>query len=83
MSGLSNLVGQMTGEVTAPVVEVPAAPKKADLARAIFDRMYGQPGVARKDIIKAFVNEAGLTEKGAATYFQNIKDKKGLVNKRS
>ena len=55
---------------------------KADLARQIFDEMYGQPGVRRKDILKAFEDKAGLTKNGANTYYQNIKKSKGLVKDR-
>lgn len=71
----------------APVVSVPllvvnSAPSKASKANAIFAEMFNMPQVpARKDMIKRAVAEAGLTEKGAATYLQNFKSKHGLVNR--
>lgn len=78
MSALSNMVGQVTGKFEFPVSPVVQEEKvtKASLARSIFVEMYGKEGVARKDIIGRFIKEAGLTEKGAATYYQN------MVNKR-
>ena len=65
---------------SAPVVTAPAAvgvtaPTKADKAREIFARMYGKPNVARKDVINAFIAEAGLTKAGAGTYYQNFTKK--------
>lgn len=51
-------------------------PSKADAARKVFTAMY--PKVvegkkARKDVIGAFVEKAGLTPAGAATYYQKMK----------
>lgn len=45
-------------------------PSKADVAREIFKLMAGK---SRKEIIAAFISDAGLTPAGAATYFINIK----------
>lgn len=61
------------GSKTAEVKE-PKAPSKMDLARAVFAEM---PGASRKDVIARFVAEVGLTEKGASTYYQSIKGKRG------
>ena len=65
----------------APVVVAPGVPSKAQLARAIFVANYGK--LARKDVIKAFIAQAGLTDKGAATYYQNftkdVKDGKLVI----
>lgn len=64
-----------------PVKKTPAkAPKKAqeeitskmDRAVAVFKKMAGKP---RKDVVKAFMEEVGLTKAGAATYYQIIKKK--------
>ena len=74
-------------EAAAPQAEViqsaaPAAVSKASIANAIFKKMFAMPQVpARKDMIKAAMAEAKLTEKGAATYLQNYKAKHGLVKK--
>ncbi len=72
-------------DTAAPTTNVPAATdtavegtfipangggSKADKARVIFARMYGK--AQRKDVIAAFVAEAGLTAKGAGTYYQNF-----------
>lgn len=45
--------------------------KKA-IAVEIFQE-YDEPSANRKEIIQRFINEAGLTEKGAPTYYRNIK----------
>lgn len=42
---------------------------KLELARKIFE---ASEGVSRKDVIQAFVKEAGLTETGAGTYYQRF-----------
>ena len=46
--------------------EKEGGPTKMDKAKAIFEQMKGQP---RKDILKAFIDEAGLTKSGANTYY--------------
>jgi hypothetical protein len=45
---------------------------KADAARAMFELISGEP---REIIIQAFVDGAGLTPKGAQTYFYNCRRK--------
>ena len=42
---------------------------KADAARSIFDALDGEE---REIVIRAFIEGATLTEKGAPTYFYNI-----------
>jgi len=54
--------------------EAPRVSKMA-LATEIYDRMT-KAGNARKDILLAFIAEAGLTKAGASTYHQSIKSKK-------
>lgn len=51
---------------------------KTDLARKVFDEMFGKKGVERKHIIDEFISKVGLTKAGASTYYQNIKREKGL-----
>lgn len=46
---------------------------KADLARAVFKRLSRGKTLDRQKILAALVEEAGLTEKGAATYYQTLK----------
>ena len=43
---------------------------KADVARKMFELISGEP---REVIVQAFVEGAGLTPKGAQTYFYNCK----------
>ena len=43
---------------------------KKDRAKRIYSENSGRP---RKEIIEKFIDECGLTEKGASTYYQNIK----------
>lgn len=67
----------------ASAAPVAAAPSKSQIAQAIFVEEYPK-GTARKDIIKRFINEANLTDSGAATYFQNLTkklDKLGLTKR--
>lgn len=45
-------------------------PNKMDKAREIFKKMKGKP---RKEVLAAFVADAGLTVAGSATYFSNIR----------
>jgi hypothetical protein len=45
---------------------------KADAARAMFELISGEP---REIVVQAFVDGAGLTPKGAQTYFYNCKRK--------
>lgn len=76
---VQNLTQAVENKANGVEITEPKEPTKADLARDIFDRLYGQPGIRRKDILDAFCNEAGLTKNGANTYYQNIKKAKGLV----
>ncbi len=43
---------------------------KMDKARIIFTKMKR---AQRKDVIEAFIAEAGLTPAGASTYFNNLR----------
>lgn len=66
------------------VITTQVSVNKADKARAIFKEMFAQsPVPQRKDMIARAVNEAGLTQAGAATYLQNYKTKNGLVQKKA
>ena len=68
--------------VAAAVLVVQSVPSKASKANAIFAEMFGREvRPARKDMITAVVQQAGLTPAGAATYLQNYKSKHGLVNR--
>ena len=80
----AEVVQQTTAAPQAEVIQsaAPATASKAQRANAIFKEMFGREQVpARKDMIKAAMAGAGLTEKGAATYLQNYKAKNGLVKK--
>jgi hypothetical protein len=48
---------------------IAAGGTKADAARAMFEMM---PGEVRETIVEAFIAGAGLTPKGAPTYFYNV-----------
>lgn len=67
----------MTQTTTAAVVT------KADKARAIFAEMHGKEGVARKDVIAKIMIDCELGKAAASTYYQNAKDKAGLVVKKA
>ena len=66
----------------APATVTTLVPKsKIDMASGIFDKMHAADYVPtegsspRKDFILACVNELGMTEKGASTYWQNLRNK--------
>ena len=67
---------------TEPVVETKDEPviSKAAMGREIFDAELATGQLIRKNVINRLMKEAGLTKAGAATYFQNMKKKAGLVN---
>lgn len=47
---------------------------KMDLATDLYTKLLkDDPHIPRKDIIKEFVNQCGLTPAGAATYYNTIK----------
>lgn len=61
---------------------------KSKLAQAIFaDELAKQTAtgtaMVRKDVLARFMNEAGLSKAGANTYYQNIREKAGLVTKKA
>lgn len=67
------------------IARTPAAQNhtKADIARTVFAKCYGMKQVpARKEILARVQAEAGLTEKGAATYLQNYRRDQGWVGAR-
>lgn len=79
-SNKTAIKGDAAKTPAAETIKAAAAPKKADKAREIFAECYGMKEVpARKDIIARAVAEAGLTQKGAATYLQNYRTKQGMV----
>lgn len=75
-------------ETTETVAVVAAVVSKASLARLIWDEELAKQtatgaAMSRKAVVDRFVKEAGLTIAGARTYFQNNRDKAGLVVKRT
>jgi len=48
---------------------------KMELATEIYKQMVKVKGVTRQDVIQRFIEQAGLTKSGAATYYQMIKQK--------
>ena len=47
---------------------------KADVARKMFELIKDEP---REVVVQAFIDGAGLTPKGASTYYYNVKRKFG------
>jgi hypothetical protein len=72
----SNAQQPVSGTTTITTAQ---SASKAEKARAIFGEMQNSP---RKDVVARFVTDAGLTEKGAATYYQNFRKEAGLVHNR-
>ena len=64
------------------IIQTQKSITKMDRAIEVFNDCY-KDGVdkapQRKDIIARLMNEANLTQNGAATYLQNMKKKAGLV----
>jgi len=84
-TGTTEEVKAPTNKKEAPVKTKEPGTKKAsggvsktELARAIFVKMFGKKGVARKDIIEQFIKDAGLTKAGASTYYQNFVKQNGV-----
>jgi hypothetical protein len=72
-------------EQALAVVEQTAKITKADLARQVYDAEVAafdaaNTPVVRKTIIDKFKAIVGLTNAGAATYYQNIRREHGLIN---
>ncbi len=65
--------------VKSKVIKTPAKPEsKSEQAMKIMEAVWDdiQAGkVQRKDMIKRFIDEVGLTKAGASTYYGNIKKK--------
>lgn len=56
-----------------------AAPSKASISRTIYLEEQKIPGRQRKDVIARYKAEAGMTDAGAATYYQTNKAKFGAL----
>lgn len=73
MSSMTNMTEQLVNEQT--IVAEEAKPTKADKARTLFTTNWPTilgGKVARKDVINLLKKQAGLTQHGAATYYQNM-----------
>ena len=58
-------------------IKPPTFAKKSDIATHIYLREKAKGDLVRKFIVQMFINEAGLTPAGAATYYANLKSKLG------
>lgn len=84
MAKIEDAVAKVETAQAAAVVQTTVS--KSKLAEAIFLAELAkqkETGIAmvRKDILKRFIKEAGCTDKGANTYYQNLRGKHGLVAK--
>ncbi len=82
LQSVAEVLEQVTEQVeenTTVVATVETKLTKADIGRTIFNEEL-EKGLVRKTVINRLINEALLTKNGAATYFQNMKNKAGLVN---
>lgn len=68
----SNLAAVKKAVVLGKELRKQSEKTKADAAREIYAQISGEP---REIIVQAFVDGAGLTPKGAQTYFYNCKRK--------
>lgn len=76
---VSEQVSEQVEENTTVVATVETKLSKADIGRTIFNEEL-ENGLVRKTVINRLIKEALLTKNGAATYFQNMKKKAGLVH---
>jgi hypothetical protein len=79
---MNSIIGLLT-----PVVKTSKkrnGQSKAELARKIYDEMLSSSPIrpSRKEIIKRFMDEAGLTANGANTYLYNM-DKKTKLDQQA
>lgn len=77
--------GQITDNTNVAVAVAVVVESKASKARKVWDREVAANGgdaskLVRKDIIKMLKAECELTDAGAATYYQKMKEAAGLVN---
>lgn len=77
--------GQITDNTNVAVAVAVVVESKASKARKVWDREVAANGgdaskLVRKDIIKMLKTECELTDAGAATYYQKMKEAAGLVN---
>ena len=71
----------ISAQPATPVQPASKPETKMSKAVVVFTRAHAMERVpARKDILAAAREEAGLTPAQAATYYQNWKAKQGLVN---
>jgi hypothetical protein len=78
---VEDVLNQVTEQLTTStevVATVETKLTKADIGRTIFNEELPN-GLVRKTVIGRLIKEAQLTKAGAATYFQNMKKKAGLV----
>lgn len=68
-----------TIKVNRVVINQEVKVTKSSLAKVIFEEEM-KVGLVRKTVLGRFMNEAGLTVAGANTYYNNLRDKHGLVN---
>ncbi len=62
-----------TAAALATVVKSGRAPNPDSKAAKCREYFIKNPGLARKDLIKAFVDDYGMTKDGAATYVYNFR----------
>lgn len=67
-----------------PETEAAVKLSKAALAKSVFDEETCKAGgvlkLVRKNVLQRFMAEVGLTKAGANTYYQNLRDKAGVVD---
>ena len=68
---------QLNEKLGATTHRTPKAESKVAQATRIFCQMSN---FSRRFVIQRFVDELGLTDKGASTYYQNCRKNAGLVN---
>lgn len=62
------------------VIRTPRSESKTAKAEQMFKSM---PGAPRATMIQRFVNDLGLTAKGASTYYQTMRKRAGMTTTRA
>lgn len=83
---VTNIVEQSIEQLeeTKEMVQEAVKLSKSELARRIYSEVEAASAannteISRKEVIKRFMEEAGLSKPGAQTYYQNIRRSKGLI----
>ena len=68
-----------TVQAASVIIKQPTTLSKAAIAKQIFEEELATGTLVRKNILARFKSEANLTQAGANTYYNNLREKHNLV----